>query len=79
MLREGERRGPRTAPLSPASLRGNGAGPAKPHAGQAGWILTIKMDFFVAMGFVRFGSESRPASRRYPLTGTMSRAIGQPD
>jgi hypothetical protein len=37
---------------------------------------------FITLGFVRFGSESRPASRRYPgkkhrdfpLTGTMSLA-----
>jgi hypothetical protein len=29
-----------------------------------GWILTAKMAFFMALGFVRFGSESRPASRR---------------
>jgi hypothetical protein len=29
-----------------------------------GWILTVKMGFFVALGFVRFGSESCPASRR---------------
>jgi len=42
------------------------------------------MAFFVALEFVRFVSESRPArwielveiSRRYPLTGTMSRAVG---
>ena len=45
-------------------------------SGQRGWILTAKLAFFVALGFGRFGSESRPASRRYPLTGTMSRAVG---
>ena len=33
-------------------------------AGQAGWIRTAKMAFFMALGFFRFGSESRPASRR---------------
>jgi len=60
-------RGPRTAPLS-------GAGPAK-RAGQAGWILTAKLSFFMALGFVRFVGKTRPASRRYPLTGTMSRAV----
>ncbi|MFZ5821342.1 MAG: hypothetical protein ACOYYJ_15710 [Chloroflexota bacterium] len=27
-----------------------------------GWILTVKLDFFVASGFVRFVGESRPAS-----------------
>jgi hypothetical protein len=40
------------------------ADPAKPHAGQAGWIPTAKLAFFVALGFIRFVSESRPASRR---------------
>jgi hypothetical protein len=30
-----------------------------------GWILTAKMGFFVALGFSRFVSESRPASRRH--------------
>jgi hypothetical protein len=29
-----------------------------------GWILTVKMAFFVALGFVRFVGESRPSSRR---------------
>ena len=29
-----------------------------------GWILTAKLAFFVALGFVRFVSESCPASRR---------------
>ena len=29
-----------------------------------GWILTAKLAFFVALGFVRFVSESRPASRK---------------
>jgi hypothetical protein len=29
-----------------------------------GWILTVKMAFFVVLGFVRFVGESRPASRR---------------
>jgi len=29
-----------------------------------GWIPTIKMAFFVVLGFVRFGSESRPSSHR---------------
>jgi len=28
-----------------------------------GWILTAKIALFVTLGFVRFGSESRPASR----------------
>jgi hypothetical protein len=61
------------------------ADPAKPHAGQAGWILSARalrwamvavdcslarshrqIGFFVVLGFVRFVSESRPASRRYP-------------
>jgi len=35
-------------------------------AGQAGWNLTAKIAFFVTIGFVRFGSESRPANSRYP-------------
>jgi hypothetical protein len=35
-------------------------------AGQAGWMHTAKWAFFVALGFFRFVSESRPASRRYP-------------
>jgi len=38
-------------------------------AGQAGWILTAKMALFVALGFIRFVGESRPASCRYPLQG----------
>jgi len=29
-----------------------------------GWIHTAKMALFVALGFVRFVGESRPASRR---------------
>jgi hypothetical protein len=29
-----------------------------------GWIHTAKMALFVALGFFRFGSESRPSSRR---------------
>jgi hypothetical protein len=29
-----------------------------------GWILTVKLAFFVASGLLRFGSESLPASRR---------------
>jgi hypothetical protein len=29
-----------------------------------GWILTAKLAFFVALGFVRFVGESRPSSRR---------------
>jgi hypothetical protein len=29
-----------------------------------GWIRTAKLAFFVALGFVRFVGESRPASRR---------------
>ena len=33
-------------------------------AGQAGWILTAKMAFFVALVFVRFEGASRPSSRR---------------
>jgi hypothetical protein len=53
-------------------------------AGQASWILTATLAFFVALGFVRFVGESRPSSRRYPaplrfgdfpLTGTMLRAV----
>jgi hypothetical protein len=31
-----------------------------------GWIHIAKLAFFVALGFVRFVSESRPSSRRYP-------------
>jgi len=55
------------------------ADPAKTHAGQAGWILTAKMALFVDLSFVRFVSESRPASRRYPLQGaTRTRAVGRP-
>ena len=33
-------------------------------SGQRGWILTVKIGFFVASGFIRFEGESRPASRR---------------
>jgi hypothetical protein len=29
-----------------------------------GWIRTAKMALFVALGFVRFVSDSRPSSRR---------------
>jgi hypothetical protein len=29
-----------------------------------GWILTAKLAFFVALGFIRFVGEPRPASRR---------------
>jgi hypothetical protein len=29
-----------------------------------GWILTAKLALFVALGYLRFVSESRPASRR---------------
>jgi hypothetical protein len=29
------------------------------------WILTVKLAFFVALGFVRFVSESRASTRRY--------------
>jgi hypothetical protein len=29
-----------------------------------GWIRTAKLVFFVALGFIRFAGESRPASRR---------------
>jgi hypothetical protein len=64
------------------------ADPAKPHAGQAGWILTAKMVFFVTSGFVRFVGESRPArwiepveiSRQYPfpLSGTFGRVLCDP-
>ena len=32
----------------------------------------------MALGFISFVGESRPASRRYPLKGTMSRAVGRP-
>jgi hypothetical protein len=28
-------------------------------AGQAGWILTVKLAFFVILGYLRFVSESR--------------------
>jgi len=54
--------------------------------GQAGWILTAKMAFFVTLGFVRFVRESRPSSRRYPtslrfgddvLYRMISRAVGR--
>jgi hypothetical protein len=38
-------------------------------AGQAGWILTAKLAFFVTLSFVRFVGKSRPSSRRYPLQG----------
>jgi len=31
--------------------------------------------FFVALSYLRFDGESRPASRRYPLSGTMPRAV----
>jgi hypothetical protein len=29
-----------------------------------GWIRTVKLAFFVALGFDRFVGESRPSSRR---------------
>jgi hypothetical protein len=29
-----------------------------------GWILPAKKAYFVALGFIRFVSESRPSSRR---------------
>jgi hypothetical protein len=77
--------------VRPASLRGSGAGgldypaPTRLDGRRSQWIApspdrTAKMGFFVASGFIRFGSESRLASRRYPaesmrdfpLTGTMS-------
>ena len=29
------------------------------------WILTAKLAFFVALGYLRFVGGSRPASRRY--------------
>jgi len=46
-------------------------------AGQAGWILTVKLAFFVSLSFARFMGESRPTSRRYPLQdATRTRAVG---
>jgi len=35
-------------------------------AGQAGWMPSAKLALFVALGFVRFGSGSRPTRCRYP-------------
>jgi hypothetical protein len=35
-------------------------------SGTGGWVHTVKLAFFVALGFVRFVGESRPSSRRYP-------------
>jgi hypothetical protein len=29
-----------------------------------GWIRTVKLAFFVTLGFIRFAGESRPSSRR---------------
>jgi len=40
-------------------------GPRK-ERGTGGLDSHRQMSFFVDLGFVRFGSESRPASRRYP-------------
>jgi hypothetical protein len=42
-----------------------------------GWILTAKWAFFTASGLFRFVGDSRPSSRRYPLTGTMSQAVSR--
>jgi len=47
------------------------ADPAKPHAGQAGWILTAKMAFFMALGLFRFTALSHPAPLP-PVTQTVS-------
>jgi len=41
-----------------------------------GWILSAKIALFVVLGFIRFVGKFRPSSGRYPLTGTMSPAIG---
>jgi hypothetical protein len=55
-----------------------GLKPAQHGVHADGWIRTAKLAFFLALGFGRFVGKSRPASRRYPLTGTMSRAVRQP-
>jgi hypothetical protein len=50
-----------------------GAGRCSPEAHSPNH--TVKMAFFVTLGFIRFVGESRPSSRRYPypLSGAFGR------
>jgi hypothetical protein len=82
-------RGPRTTPLSEAGGLDSQRSGAEMGDGRSGIApspdLTAKLTLFAALGFIRFVGESRPSSRRYPgkerrdfpLTWTMSRAVGQ--
>lgn len=40
------------------------------------WIRTAELAFFVALGYLRFVDDSRPASRRYPLRGRCREPLG---
>jgi hypothetical protein len=52
--------------VAQAAQHGVHADPAKLHAGQAGWIRTVKLAFFVALEFFSF--RERVSSRQPPVS-----------
>jgi hypothetical protein len=72
-------RGPRTAPLSGAGgldSQRSGAEMGDSRSGLLPRPIAPQNGSFVALGFVRFVGESRPASRRYPLRGRCREPLG---